>query len=117
MDHFDEIRWATRLPPGDDFSRRLEQPEDLAFSARIAAEDARSGLFYHLVDARHRHRFPDAGLLCFTACADRLTFDAFVRTQQLVIEFADGLDCRLPPGGPDNCEASGAPREPVGGAD
>jgi hypothetical protein len=39
----------------NDFARRLEQAEDLAFGARIIAEDARSGLFHHLLDARY-HR-------------------------------------------------------------
>jgi hypothetical protein len=39
----------------DDFRRGLEQAENLAVGARVAAQDARSGLLHHLPDERH-HR-------------------------------------------------------------
>jgi hypothetical protein len=37
----------------DDFGRWFEHAEELAFTARVAAEDAGSGLLHHLPDERH----------------------------------------------------------------
>jgi hypothetical protein len=40
-----------------------KQAEELAFEARLAAEDARSGLLHHLLDERnHRVDFPAQAL-------------------------------------------------------
>src|ERR1700730_8497602 len=52
---FAEFIGLARLALANDLGRRLEQAEDLAFGARIMAEDARPGLFHHLLDARY-HR-------------------------------------------------------------
>jgi hypothetical protein len=40
LHHFAEFVGLARLALANDFSRRLEQAEDLAFGARIMAEDA-----------------------------------------------------------------------------
>src|SRR6202521_4495025 len=49
--HLAELVGLASLALANDFGRRLEQAEELAFTARVAAEDAGSGLFHHLPDA------------------------------------------------------------------
>src|SRR5271166_84893 len=50
LHHLSELVWLARLPLANDFGRWLKQAEELAFTARVAAEDAGSGLFHHLPD-------------------------------------------------------------------
>jgi hypothetical protein len=53
--HLAEFVWLAGFSLADDFRRGLEQAENLAVGARVAAQDARSGLLHHLPDERH-HR-------------------------------------------------------------
>src|SRR5205085_11895343 len=59
LDHLAELVGLGRLALADDLRRWLEQAEELAFKARLAAEDARSRLLHHLPDERnHRVDLP-----------------------------------------------------------
>src|ERR1700674_2391926 len=53
--HLAELGRLAGLAFADDFRRWLEQADNLAFAARIAAEDAGAGLLHHLAHQRH-HR-------------------------------------------------------------
>src|ERR1700716_7029 len=52
--HLTELIGFTGLALASDFGRWLKQAEELAFTARVAAEEACPGLFHHLPDTR-RH--------------------------------------------------------------
>ncbi len=53
LDHLAELSGLGGLSLADNFRRRLEQADDLAFAPRLSAEDLRSRLPHHLLDARH----------------------------------------------------------------
>src|ERR1700674_2070446 len=55
LHHLAEFGRLAGLAFADDFRRWLEQADDLAFAAGVAAEDAGPGLLHHLADQRH-HR-------------------------------------------------------------
>lgn len=57
----------------NDFRRRLNQAKKLVFTARIAAEDAGSGLFHHLPDARPHLIELTHSARCCKPVVDRLT--------------------------------------------
>src|SRR5215475_12651205 len=74
--HLAEFVWLAGLAFADDLRRGLEQAENLAVGARVAAQDARSGLLHNLPDERHalpiwQRRFSNAS--CCRTSVDRFT--------------------------------------------
>src|SRR5580658_4126908 len=63
--HLAELVGLAGLALANDFGRWLEQAEELALTARVAAEDTCPGLLHHLPDARrHQVKFLPQALQC-----------------------------------------------------
>src|SRR6478672_9669128 len=95
LHHLAEFGRLAGLALADDFRLRLEQTHELAVAARVAAQDARAGLFHHLSDERHH------GI--------KLVAQALQR--QLLYNVGRALHAR----GDFLREAFGLPRHPTGG--
>src|SRR5271170_7801592 len=74
--HLAEFVWLAGFSFADDFRRGLEQAENLAVGARVAAQDARSGLLHHCrtsgtIASIWQRRFSNAS--CCRMSVDRFT--------------------------------------------